>query len=631
MIENLLVRIMGDSASFTGAAQKAKSELDAFSAKTAQIGKAMSSLGTKMAIGVTLPLAAMGKKAVGSFASFDQAMTESTSIMQVNNKQIKEMRDLALSLSTVSKQGPTELAEAYYFLASAGLDAERSMAALPVVTKFATAGAFDMALATDLLTDAQTAMGMAGNNAAESLANLARIGDVFVAANQSANTSVQQVSEAMTTDAGTAAQQMGQSLESVVAVLEAYASAGKKGSEAGNLYGRATRLLTASARENAKAFEEMNIQVVGKDGQYRNFIDIIADMEKAFEGLSKPQIAARLDLLGFKALAQKSITPLIGLSSEMKNYQQKLMVKNATESVANKQMTSFSNQMRVLRNQAEVASIAVGDRLAPHILKLANYVQSLKERFQKLSPQVQDWISIALVAAAATGPLLFVAGQLVTSFAAVSSLVVKIAGGFAALATPIGAVIAIIAIASAILVYFKGDWEAMAAAADMAVQFMVDVAVAGIRTLIRSIAAFAGWMASKMEKLWSVDFVNSVLRGIKAAVTPLQSFASWAAKSIAKAFTGQKAGAFNVNFVKDFTDAKTSGNLLGTLAQIGKEEMGNFREQRGMSESMTSPEDRMRVDEKRDFWLEKIAELQEKANNQDVIKVKPLNLNGVAQ
>ena len=64
------------------------------------------------------------------------------------------------NLSAEATASAKEAADAFFFLASAGLDGKQSIAALPIVAQFAQAGAFGLARATDLLTDAQTALGL---------------------------------------------------------------------------------------------------------------------------------------------------------------------------------------------------------------------------------------------------------------------------------------------------------------------------------------------------------------------------------------------------------------------------------------------------------------------------------------
>jgi len=95
------------------------------------IGKAVSTQGRKMALGLSLPIIAGLGAGVKAFASFDKAMTESFAIMgNVSDNTRGQMSALASQLSGASTFTAKELAESYYSLASTGLDAEKSMAAL---------------------------------------------------------------------------------------------------------------------------------------------------------------------------------------------------------------------------------------------------------------------------------------------------------------------------------------------------------------------------------------------------------------------------------------------------------------------------------------------------------------------
>ena len=163
-IERLIVRLMGDAQPYLRALRGAMVETDKFvvgvGKSIQQIGGSFTRLGRTLSMKVTAPIVAMGAGSVAAFASFDKAMTESLAIMDTTEEQAQRMRDAAkeMSFGGEALQGPKELAESYFFLASAGKDAEQSLALLPAVSKFATAGAFNMATATDLLTDAQSAL-----------------------------------------------------------------------------------------------------------------------------------------------------------------------------------------------------------------------------------------------------------------------------------------------------------------------------------------------------------------------------------------------------------------------------------------------------------------------------------------
>lgn len=346
----------------------------------------MHSLSNAIKMKVILPLTILSGVSVKAFASFDDAMTKSLAIMSdVSPKMQDHMKRTALALSRDGVQSAKELADSYFFLASAGLTAAQSVAALPAVMSFATAGAFDMSLATDLATDAQTALGMSCKDSTQNMENLVRITDILVGANTIANASTQQFAEALMADAGPSAKQMGISLEETVAVLGAYANQGKKGAAGGNLFGRMLRLTLKSVRENATEWQRLGISVYDAYGNILPMGTMISNISRAFEGLSPKQKVARLEMLGFAALAQKSILPLLGLGDVITEYTARLKdMEGITKRTADKQLKSFSSQMRILWNNIKDVAIAIGARLAPSLEQMGMW-------FRENQAVIKDW------------------------------------------------------------------------------------------------------------------------------------------------------------------------------------------------------------------------------------------------
>ena len=413
-IQRLVVRLMGNIDHYVSQMNKASSVAGA---KMKEIGKKATAAGRTLSTKLTLPLLAVGGASVKAFSDFDKAMIESTSIMKVTGEQINQMREQALKLSSSGelRQGPKELAESYFFLASAGKSAEQSMKLLPVVSTFATAGAFDMALATDLLTDAQSALGLSVEDVNEDMKNMVRLSDVLVKANTLANATVQQFSESLTNDAGAALKTLNKDVEEGVAVLAAYADQGVKGQVAGSQLGRVIRLLNKSALENAEAHKELNFQVFDGNGKMRNMADIVKNLEQVTDGMSDETRAATLSMLGFEARVQQAILPLIGMSDKIADYERKLrQAGGTTQNVAENQMQSFSARMGVLKNRITAVAIEAGQKLAPILEKMGEKLVKLIEWWSKLDAETQENIITIAAVAAALGPLLIVIGQVST-------------------------------------------------------------------------------------------------------------------------------------------------------------------------------------------------------------------------
>ncbi|MDB4786222.1 phage tail tape measure protein [bacterium] len=490
VLDRMVVKLLGDGSSYQKmlkdaekATKKAteqigkagqkleglKTKLDAVGASFKKIGSSMRSVGTRLTLSVTAPIAALGGVAIKSFADFDKAMTESTSIMKATTEQIIRMRQAALDLSAGGEttQTPKDLAEAYFFLASAGKDAEQSMSLLPRVAKFATAGNFDMALATDLLTDAQSALGLSSKNVAEDTKNLARVSDVLVGANTLANASVQQFAESLTNTAAASLKNFGKDIEEGVAVLAAYADQGVKGAVAGTSLSRVILLLSKSSRDAAEEHERLGFSVFDANGKMRNFADIVQNLEDVTRGMSDELKSATLEQLGFAARVQQAILPLLGTSEAIRQYEADLRAMGGiTERVSDKQMKSFSNQLKILKNQFTVVAIELGQTLAPKLASLAKILQDLIKWWKGLSDGLKSTIVQFLAVAAVIGPLLITVGFMASALGSLATAAGVLSGAFAFLTTAtgiitvhiialqvaigVGAVIAIVAFSKAI-------------------------------------------------------------------------------------------------------------------------------------------------------------------------------------
>lgn len=409
---NLLIRLNGDNSNFMGMMNQSEKRLMSYGRKMQQAGLAMS-------LRVTAPLVGMGVAATKSFASFDQAMIKSLSIMKGLSPELKKALEFeAIELSKESITSSKDLAESYYSLASAGLDAKSSLAALDVVNNFAIAGHMNLIIATRLSIDAQKTLGLAYDDSEKNALSLRRVTDTLTFANTLANATVQEYAFALGRYGAAAMRAYNIELEEGIAMLAAYAKMSIKGEHAGNMFSRMLRLTTAGFKDHRQVWRSFGIDLYNMDRSLKPLWTIVNDISGALEHLSTESKIAALKMMGFQARSQQAIFPLLGLGNAIEeNYKKLKNMTDYTEKVAILVQSSFSNSLKIVWNNVKEVSRQIGVVLAPYVLKLAYHIQRLSDWFFELSDKQKKWIVVIALAAAALGPMLFITGKLLTNIA----------------------------------------------------------------------------------------------------------------------------------------------------------------------------------------------------------------------
>lgn len=380
-----------------------------------QAGRRMEAVGRSLTRRLSAPIVGSLGLAVREFGNFDQAMTQSLAIMDnvsdtMRNQMSRAARDIALETQFSAQQA----AESYFFLASAGMDAAQSLEALPRVAKFAQAGQFDMAQATDLLTDAQSALGMTiRDDVVANMENMTRVSDVLVRANTRANATVQQFSEALTNRAGNALRLVNKDIEEGVAVLAAFADQGIKGAEAGTRLDIVMRDLQTRAVNNAEVFQQYGVAVFDSNDNMRNMADIIEDLENALEGQSDARKRSILMEMEFQDRSVASILSLMGMSGAIRDYEKDLRIAGGTtDEVANNQMDTFNRRLGLLWDRVRDLGIEIGEALVPVLDRLIEVVSDVIDNFRAMDDSTTRQIVGYGLLAAAIGPVTLALGKM---------------------------------------------------------------------------------------------------------------------------------------------------------------------------------------------------------------------------
>ena len=157
---------------------------------------------------VSVAVAGLGTAAVTTAASFESSMSQvqatmgitKDSMSKVNGESVNTMEalsDLAKKMGSETAFSASECAEALNYLALAGYDTEQMISTLPIVLNLAAAGDIGLASASDMVTDAMSALGLEVSDAGVMVDQMAKTAS-------STNTSVAQLGEGILTIGATA-------------------------------------------------------------------------------------------------------------------------------------------------------------------------------------------------------------------------------------------------------------------------------------------------------------------------------------------------------------------------------------------------------------------------------------------
>lgn len=534
---NLYVKLTVDPTQFVKGFADAEG---AMTGSVANMGRQLEILGAA----ATAAFVVVGALSVRQFAKFNQAMTEATAIMgDLSDQTKKQMESVARSLSGETIQSASDLAQAYFYLASSGLDAQQSIAALPVVARFATAGLFNLNTATTLLVDSQAALGLKSKDVTENMESMVRVSDVLMKANILSNATTQQFGEALTNHAAAALRIVNKDIEEGVAVLADFAEQGLKGAAAGEALSILLRDLQRTALANRQAFEQLGISVFDEGGKMKNLADIIRDMEKALAGTTDEQKRMIFSLLGFQDRSLQATLTVLGTSEKIRDYEAALRsAGGATQEVADKTLASFQNQWEITRNRINDLLITIGEQLAPHLLALNEQIKTFIDWLKKNQEAVDDLNSV--IKAIVFVIKVFVEG-LVVVWAALKAIATIIATGMVVQLLVMGEAVA------AIIKLFSIWYETSV----------------GVAAGLVDLAKTASQVSTIMDDLWHRDFT-----GAKVAFATMVGGAKDALSGIGETI---KKG------VTDSMDtvAKATGNSWNNATAMAGEATKDLKEQ----------------------------------------------------
>ncbi|HAR5746941.1 TPA: phage tail tape measure protein [Staphylococcus pseudintermedius] len=372
--------------------------------KLTSVGESMKSVGRSMSMYVTAPVVAGFGLAAKKSIDFDDSMRKVKATSGATGKEFNLLRDKALEMGAKTKFSASESAEALQYMSLAGWDTKDMLNGIDGVMQLAAASGEDLAQVSDIVTDGLSAFGLKAKDSSH-------FADVLAQTSSKANTDVSGLGEAFKYVAPVAGS-FGFSVEDTSIALGLMANSGVKASQAGTALKSMMTKLAKPTGEAKKTMESLGISITDSEGKMLPFRDIMDQLRGSLGGLSKAQQSAAVKTL-FGQEAMSGILPIINASDE--DYQ-KLTKSIDNSAGASKRMSDemeggIGGSIRKMKSAIESMAISIGDVLAPHIRRAADFLAMLADKFTSMPGWVKTGVVGLGVFAASLGPLILTTGM----------------------------------------------------------------------------------------------------------------------------------------------------------------------------------------------------------------------------
>ena len=441
------------------------------------VGQGMTNLGQTFA--PVSAAAAAGLTASGkAFMDFEAGMSKVAAISGATGDDLAALTEKAKEMGATTKFSATESSEAFSYMAMAGWKTEQMLDGIAPIMNLAAASGEDLALTSDIVTDALTAFGLKAQDAG-------MFTDVLAAASSNSNTNVSMMGESFKYAAQEAGS-MGYSIQDTALALGLMANNGIKADMAGTALRNIIQRMAKPTKESQMAMDRLGISLADDEGHMYSLRQIMdklrgsfghinmpisefdAQMESLIEQLENGELTekkfgdatdeliqqaygaeaaekarAAAMLAGARAMpallavvnstaedydklataidgasepmAKLADGSIVPLSEAMASGQEVMETYNGTaEEMARIMQDNAAGAWVEAKSAMEGAAITAGEVLAPYIKEAAEKVKELANWFQSLNPETQETIVKTTALVAAISPLLIIGGKVTT-------------------------------------------------------------------------------------------------------------------------------------------------------------------------------------------------------------------------
>ena len=337
-------------------------------------------------ITMALSVAGIGLSAtevLSTFNEFETGMSAVRSLTGATDEDFLLLKQTAKDLGATTSFSASQASEGMQYLAMAGWDTSQIIAAMPGLLDLAAAGATDLGVAADIVSDVMTAMGMSADQAS-------RAADVFARTATSSNTTIEGLGETLKY-AAPIAHSFGMTLEEVAAIAGMMGDAGIKGSQAGTALRSALLRMADPAAEAAEWMKKLNLSFVGSDGSMKSMTAIMRDTNRAFGTLTEAErLAAAQAIFGTEAASAWLAVIEQGPDTYDAFTQSLYGAAGAADEMAKTRLDNLSGDMEELGGALETAKLELMEKINPYLRSSVQWLTSKIPAVQTLLENAID-------------------------------------------------------------------------------------------------------------------------------------------------------------------------------------------------------------------------------------------------
>ena len=362
----IAAKIALDHSDFDAGLQKASRSADTFGGKVKSGFATAAKLGGAALAAATGSALLFGGASVKAGMDFDASMSNVAAISGATAAEVDSLRDKAQEMGAKTKFSATEAADAFGYMAMAGWKTGDMLDGIEGIMNLAAASGEDLALTSDIVTDALTAFGLSAKDSGH-------FADVLAAASSNANTNVSMLGESFKYVAPVAGA-LGYSAEDTAVALGLMANSGIKASQAGTSLRSLLTRMAKPTKQSATAMDALGLSLTDSAGNMKSLGEIMQDLRKGFSKLSdaeKAQYAALLagqeGMSGLLAIVNSSETDFDKLTDAINNST------GAAEEMAAIQLDNLAGDITLFKSALESTELAISDVLTPSLREFVQF------------------------------------------------------------------------------------------------------------------------------------------------------------------------------------------------------------------------------------------------------------------